>query len=82
MLETKIKRFKWLFVLKGGGYTRTESKLDYGTGKWFSEPIIRGNQIVFIGTHDEISKYYQELIDNGCSVQDDYDLGEYEEENS
>lgn len=82
MEETKIKRFKWLFVLKGGVSTNAESKFDYSTGKWFSEPNFSNNTISFIGTKEEISEFYDELIDNAICVQDDYNMGEYEGQNT
>ncbi len=76
------KKYKWLFVLKNPKQGRIKRVYDYSVGRWYSEPDFSGQMISFVGTNKEIGEFYDKLIEESICVQDDYNLGIYEESNS
>ena len=57
-----------------GGFD--QNNFDFGTSRWHSDASYEGDSFFLVGTQEESSDFYKDLIKNGYSVQDKYNLGE------
>ena len=76
-MKKKETIFKWLFVVKNPKLNSVSNSFDFSTYHWYSDAQHEGEDFYLIGTEIESNNFYKELIENGYSVQDDYNLGEY-----
>lgn len=80
MKENKETVFYWAFVVKNPKLTGVSRSFDFSTFKWCSDAKHEGNTFYLVGTEKESVDFYSKLIENGYSVQDDFNLGRYDKE--
>jgi len=76
MKENKATIFNWVFVVKNPKLNGVQKNFDFGTSRWHSDASYEGDSFFLVGTQEESSDFYKDLIENGYSVQDKYNLGE------
>jgi len=76
MIENKATIFNWVFVVKNPKLNGVQKNFDFDTSRWHSDASYEGDSFFLVGTQEESSDFYKDLIKNGYSVQDKYNLGE------
>ena len=80
MKENKETVFYWAFVVKNPKLTGVTRSFNFSAFKWCSDAKHEGNTFYLVGTEKESVDFYSQLIENGYSVQDDFNLGRYDKE--
>jgi|TARA_R110000751_G_scaffold33626_1_gene83632 hypothetical protein len=71
-------KYKYAFVVKNPKYNSVSRQKDMQLLKYYSDAKQDGDTFYMVGTEYESSKFYSDLIQQGYSVQDDFNLGKYE----